>query len=343
MFQRKKGAVKATAIAHSNIALIKYWGRAAVADPGLNIPLNDNISFTKNSMIDDMKLQTITTIHFDEIYDRDSAEVNGEKLSGRKLERILRVIDVLRSEAKSNIKFRMKSINDFPTQAGLASSASAFAALTLATASALGLKINREQLSTVARLGSGSAARSLHDGFVYFHSASSHEQAFAEQICEPGHCDMHAVIAIVDESEKKVTSDAGHDLSAASPFNDIRIQRSAEQVMEMRQAILEHDFSAVGKIAEANCKYMHAVMMTSEPPLFYWNPETLRIIKKVMSLRQQGLETYFTIDAGPNVHCLCRPEDVETLTIELAALEGVKKLIPVRPGRGAYLADEHLF
>ena len=335
--------MKSTAIAHPNIALIKYWGRNPTTDPHLNIPLNDNISFTKNSLIDDSKLQTRTTIHFSEIYDMDYAEVNGESFSGRKMERILRVVSTLRSIAKSNQKFRMMSINDFPTQAGLASSASAFAALTLATASALGLKINREQLSTVARLGSGSAARSLHDGFVYFHSANSHEKAFAEQICEPGHCDMNAVIAIVDESEKKVTSDAGHDLSAASPFNDIRIQRSAEQVLEMRQAILEHGFSTVGKIAEDNCKYMHAVMMTSEPPLFYWNPDTLRIIKKVMNLRQQGLETYFTIDAGPNVHCLCRPEEVETLTKELAAVEGVKKLIPVRPGRGAYLADEHLF
>ncbi len=335
--------MKATAIAHSNIALIKYWGRNPTTDSHLNIPLNDNISFTKNSLSKDTNLQTKTTIHFSEIYKMDFAEVNGEMLRGRKMERILKVVDELRLIAKTNLNFRMNSINDFATQAGLASSASAFAALTVATASALNLKIVKEKLSTIARLGSGSAARSLHDGFVCFHSADSHENSYAEQICEPEQCDLRTVIAIVDESEKEITSDQGHEFSQSSPFNQIRIQKSTEQVVEMRQAILNHDFRNVGKIAEENCKYMHAVMMTSEPPLFYWNPDTLRIIKKVMSLRQQGLETYFTIDAGPNVHCLCRTSDLDALQSELAVLDGVKKMIPVRPGKGAYLCNEHLF
>lgn len=335
--------MKATAIAHPNIALIKYWGRNPTTDPYLNIPLNDNISFTKNSLIEDIKLQTKTTIHFSESYEKDHAEMNGESFIGRKMERILRVVDELRLIAKTDLKFKMNSINDFPTQAGLASSASAFSALTLATAAALQLQTDRENLSTIARLGSGSAARSLHDGFVYFHSADSHEKSCAEQICEPDQCDLRAVIVIVDESEKEITSDRGHEFSRFSPFNEIRIRKSTEQVVEMRQAILEHDFSKVGKIAEENCKYMHAVMMTSEPPLFYWNPDTLRIIKKVMKLRQQGLETYFTIDAGPNVHCLCRTSDLAALQSELSVLEGLKNLIPVRPGRGAHLIDEHLF
>ena len=194
--------MKSSAIAHSNIALVKYWGRSKEHDPSLNIPLNDTVSMNKYGLSDGIHLQTHTTIEFLADYDTDSVIVEGQKITGRHRERIIRLVDHLRSQVKLDYKFKMVSQNDFPTQAGLASSASAFAAIALAAADALDLQFSRESLSKIARLGSGSAARSIHGGFVYCHQGDSHETSFAEQICTTDCFDMNAVIAIVDTQKK---------------------------------------------------------------------------------------------------------------------------------------------
>ncbi|HEX9974594.1 MAG TPA: diphosphomevalonate decarboxylase, partial [bacterium] len=238
--------LKSSAIAHSNIALVKYWGRSRHHDPNLNIPLNDTVSMTKYGMSDDIHLQTHTTIEFSPEFNDDKVSVRGHEVAGRNLERIIYVIDNLRSSAKIDYRFKMMSQNDFPTQAGLASSASAFAALTLAAADALGLKFSRENLSKIARLGSGSAARSIHGGFVYCYGGNSHDTSYAEQICTVDCFDMHAVIAVVDAGKKEITSDEGHHLAHTSPFNEFRIEKSHQQAHELRKLILENDFNAVG-------------------------------------------------------------------------------------------------
>lgn len=335
--------MKSSAIAHSNIALIKYWGRSQHHDPNLNIPLNDTVSITKYGLTDGIQLQTHTTIEFSSDYDEDQAAVGGQQIMGRHLERIIRVIDHLRDISKISYKFKMQSKNDFPTQAGLASSASAFAALALAAAYALGLKFSKEELSKVARLGSGSAARSIHGGFVYCHQGDSHETSFAEQICTQDCFDMNAVIAIVDTGKKAITSDEGHHLAHTSPFNEIRIKKSHEQAKEIKKLILENDFNAVGQMAEINCLYMHSVMMTSQPSLFYWQPTTLKIIKTIQQLRNDGLPYYFTIDAGPNVHCLCQSIHRSELERIITAIDGVKQTILVKPADDGYVTSDHLF
>jgi diphosphomevalonate decarboxylase len=335
--------MKSSAIAHSNIALIKYWGRSPEHDPNLNIPLNDTVSMTKNGLSDKIHLQTHTTIEFSSDYDEDTAVVEEQEITGRHLERIIRVIDHLRTLAKIADKFKMVSHNDFPTQAGLASSASAFAALAVAAADALDLKLSREDLSKIARLGSGSAARSIHGGFVYCYKGNSHETSFAEQICNRDCVDMKAVIAVVDAGKKEITSDEGHHLAHTSPFNEIRIQKSQQQAQQMRRLILENDFDGVGQIAETNCLYMHSVMMTSQSTLFYWQPGTLRIIKTIQKLRQEGLPCYFTVDAGPNVHCLCQLKNMIELQKIIKKIEGVKQTILVEPANDAFVTDEHLF
>ncbi|UCE43950.1 MAG: diphosphomevalonate decarboxylase, partial [Candidatus Bathyarchaeota archaeon] len=277
--------MKASAIAHSNIALIKYWGRARTHDPNLNIPSNSSVSMTKSGLAHDTHLQAHTTIEFSDSYEEDTAQLDGEVLTGRNIDRIVRVVDALRRHANVDSNFKMISINDFPTQAGLASSSSGFAALAIATANALGLDFTQEEISKYARLGSGSAARSIHGGFVYWNRGDSHETSFAEQICGPNEFDMNAGIAIVHEGKKEVTSDAGHESAYTSPFDIVRIEKSEEQAKEIKKAILDDDFTKVGGIAEENCKYMHAVMMTSTPPLFYWNPDTLRLIKSAQKMR----------------------------------------------------------
>ena len=335
--------MKASAIAHSNIAFIKYWGRSAEHPPLYNIPLNDTVSMTKLGLEDDVHLKTLTTIAFTDDQKKDMAYVNDEALTGRGMERVATIIDMLRESSDCELKFLMRSRNDFPTQAGMASSASGFAALARAAASALGLEMNAEDLSKIVRIGSGSAARSLHSGYVYFNRGTSHETSFAEQICDNDAFDIRAVIAVIDADRKKVTSDDGHASALTSPFNEARVMTSQKQAATIREAILERDFSSLGYIAEENCKYMHAVMMTSEPPLFYWQPDTLRVIKSVMRFREEGLECYFTIDAGPNVHCLCRPQDMEELNRLIRNLEGVKRTIQAKPGPGAYDTGQHLF
>jgi len=333
---------KSSAIAHSNIALIKYWGRSDQADSSLNLPSNDSISMTKLGL-SDIKLETHTTIEFSDKYSEDSAELESEGLSGRKLERILRVVDPLRKKAGINLKFKMVSKNDFPTQAGLASSAAGFAALAIAASSALKLKLSKEQISTYARLGSGSAARSIHGGFVRWHKGNTHETSYADQICGPNDFQMNAVIAVVSEEQKKITSDVGHESAKTSPFNEARISVSHNQVKDIIKAIKDNNFARVGKIAEASCKYMHAVMMTSEPSLFYWQPATIRVIHAVQKMRAEGLESYFTIDAGPNVHCFCRPEERDEVQKVLEKIEGVKKTIPVKPAEDSFVTKKHLF
>jgi diphosphomevalonate decarboxylase len=335
--------LKASAIAHSNIALVKYWGRSQDHDPDLNIPSNDSVSMTKHGLAHDIHLQTHTTIDLSDNYAKDTVNLNGEVLIGRSMDRILRVVDSLRKYANVDLKFRIVSKNDFPTQAGLASSSSGFAALAIATAKALDIDFTKEEISKYARLGSGSAARSIHGGFVYWNKGNSHETSFAQQICGANQFNMNAVIAIVHEGKKEVTSDVGHKLAYTSPFNAARIEKSEEQAREIKKAILDDDFTKVGEIAEENCKYMHAVMMTSTPPLFYWNPDTLRLIKSTQKMRRNGLDCYFTIDAGPNVHYFCRPEDALEAQKMLEKIDGVSRTILVEPANNSHVTKEHLF
>ena len=336
--------MKSSAIAHSNIALIKYWGNWNKVSPKLNIPLNDSVSMTKYGFSENTHLQTHTTIEFSEDFKENEAILNNNPLKGRDMERILKIINPLRKLKKIDYKFKMMSFNDFPTQAGLASSAAGFAALTIAAAKALNLDLTQEELSTFARLGSGSAARSIHGGFVYWHQGISHETSYAEKICGPNDFDINAIIAIIDEGKKDVTSDVGHELAKTSIFNTVRIKKSHEQAVEIKAAILDDDFKKVGTIAEKNCMFMHSVMMTSEPALFYWSPITLKVIKKVLNIRKsEKLDCFFTIDAGPNVHCLCRPEIIEYVQNILENIEGIEKTILVRPANDSYTTNEHLF
>ncbi|MBN2009266.1 diphosphomevalonate decarboxylase [candidate division KSB1 bacterium] len=334
---------KASAIAHSNIALIKYWGRSAKFPPELNMPLNDTISMTKRGVTHDTALTTHTTIEFSPHLDYDEAVINDEPADERTMDRICFIINALRKQVKMDWSFFLRSYNDFPTQAGLASSASGFAALTLAATEALQLNVSKQALSRIARLGSGSACRSIHGGIVFAHRGESHETAFAEQLCAPDDFDIAAVIAVVDQHPKKITSDVGHDLAKTSLFNDVRIEQSQIHAIRIKRAVLGKDFATVGQVAELNCLMMHAVMMTSSESLLYWQPATLAVIHRIHALREEGIECYFTIDAGPNVHCLCQYNDIERVQQAIQDVKGVLKTFVAIPGGDAYITEAHLF
>ncbi len=341
---------KATVRAGSNIAFIKYWG---VDDATINLPQTNSISMTLADA------HTTTTVAWDDDEQAvastgstgastgsagDRIELDGVVLDARKAARLVRHLDRLRLLAGVNKRARVVSRNNFPMASGIASSASGFAALTMAGAAALGLDLGLTQLSALARLGSGSASRSLFGGFVEWERGHDERTSVAHQLYPAEHWALYDLVAVVNSGEKAVSSADGHTLAARSPLNQGRVTYVKEQMAEARNAIAECDLVRLGPIIEQDALAMHAVMMTSTPSLFYWLPGTLAIMQAVRSWRERdGLQAYFTIDAGPNVHVICAAADVATVEELLATIPGVERVIVSRPGPGPQLLDEHLF
>ncbi|MBA3531203.1 MAG: diphosphomevalonate decarboxylase, partial [Ardenticatenales bacterium] len=242
---------KATAQASSNLAFLKYWGSS---DHTLNIPLNSSISMTLDT------LYTITTVSFDDTLERDIVIIDGSEREGDPLHRASRHLDRLRRLAGVETRARVESENNFPMAAGIASSASAFAALTMASSAALGLELDRRAMSRQARLESGSASRSLYGGFVEWHAGHDHESSYAEPIADEHHWALRDVVAVVTPERKKVSSAEGHGLAASSPFLQTRVEQVNRLLPQVRRAILERDLRTLGPAIEADALAMHFVM-----------------------------------------------------------------------------------
>lgn len=329
---------KATARAGSNIAFIKYWG---VADPRLNLPLNNSISMTLGD------LYTTTTVEWD-VAGRligDQITIDGETVQGAKAERVIRHLDWIRHLAGDRrYRARVVSRNNFPMGSGIASSASAFAALTVAACAAIGLALDRTQLSAVARRGSGSASRSLFGGYVEWERGTDDATSVARQLYPAGHWPLRDIVAVVSTEEKRVSSQNGHVLALTSPFNAARIDAVYVMLQDVRNAIAQRDLEHLGPLIEQDALAMHAVMMTSRPSLLYWQPSTLEVLHAVRRWREEdGLPVYFTIDAGPNVHLLCEPTFERELVKRLQTLSSIRTVITSGPGEGAEVIDQHLF
>lgn len=326
--------MKATAEARANIALVKYWGRK---DAALNLPLSSSISLTVD------KLVTRTTVEARDDLKSDELSINGVAQSGAPLVRAQKHLDRLRDRAGSHLRCRVASENSFAASAGMASSASGFAALTVAGLGALGAKVDEREMSALARLGSGSASRSLFGGFVEWHAGADHETSHAEQIAPASHWDLHDVVLVLSEGEKKVGSSEGHELAGTSALNAGRLARVPRLLDEVREGIRLRDVDRVGRAAEEDALLMHAVMMTSTPGLLYWTPETMAGMLAVRRWREEGIRAYFTIDAGPNLHVLCEGRDAPEVARRARAELGVGSVIDNAPGEGARLVDRHLF
>lgn len=323
--------MKATARAPANIAFIKYWGKKNEA---LRIPMNDSISMNLDTAF------TETSVEFGADLKEDLVTIDGQRVKGKEKKRVVEHLNRIRRLAKLSLKAEVVSTNNFPKGAGIASSASGFAALTVAGAAASGLKLTGKQISILARLGSGSACRSIPDGFVEWKTGDKSEASYAHSLYPPGYWDIADVIVIVGEKAKKVSSTEGHTLAESSPFFKTRIQGMKRKVTEIKKALEKRDFTKFGEILEAEAINMHAVMMTSKPALYYWTPETMRVIVAVIDWRDKGLEAYFTIDAGPNVHVICLGKDTARFSRKLRQLEGVKNVIVNHPGVGARILEE---
>lgn len=329
--------MKATAIANANIALVKYWGKR---NDELILPMNSSISMTCDG------LTTTTTVEFSEKLKEDSVTINDEELLKEK-NAVIAYLDIIRQKAGIKLKAKMVSSSNFPTAAGLASSASGFAALALASSKAAGLKLNERELSILARRGSGSASRSIPEGFVEWHKGNKEDgsDSFAESVVEACYWpEFRMITTIVTESKKKTSSRAGMSQTVkTSPYYEGWLKTVEADLDVVRTGINKKDFSAVGLCAEQNCLKMHATMITTKPAIVYWKPATMEIINSVLSWRNEGVECYFTIDAGPNVKVMCLDKNEKELRKKLEMLEGVKKTIVCKPGEGARLTESHLF
>lgn len=318
--------MKARARAHANIALIKYWGKK---DARLNIPAVGSISLTLDA------LWTETEVAFLENLQEDELMLNNRRANQKELHRTSKFLDLIRRHKGVTLKARVNSSNNFPTAAGLASSASGFAALTVAAATALGLKLSPKEWSVLARQGSGSAARSIYGGFVEMHAgnASDGSDSFAEPLAAPDYWDIRLLIGITSALPKKIGSTEGMNLSRkTSPYYNAWIRSQPDDLQQMREAILQKDFQKLGELSEHSCLKMHALALSSNPGIIYWNAITVDAMHAVRELRHKGIAAYFTIDAGPQIKVLCPAKDEVRVRDMLRSINGIERIMVNAPG-----------
>jgi len=321
---------KATAVACANIAFIKFWGKR---DAELNLPANSSLSMNLEG------LTTVTTVEFSPDFDDDLVILNGQEMRGETRQRIVAHLDRVRARAGRRARARVISENSFPVGTGLASSASGFAALSLAASKSAGLELSQRELSILARFGSGSACRSIPGGFTEWAAGTCSDDSFARQIAPPEHWDLRDVIAIVSQAHKRVGSTEGHALAPTSHLYQARVASVADRLPQARAALLEKDFSTLGPLIEEDAVSMHAVMMTSRPPIYYWLPGSIQLIHEVQNWRAEGLEVYFTFDAGPNIHLICQAADQAKVEKRLEDIEEVLEVIVSGPGPGVQVIE----
>lgn len=331
--------VRATFIAPSNIAFIKYWG---TKDADRVVPHNPSISMTLRNCVSKCTVSYDSSGTADQIFFRDQTGSlsRAEPSFARPVERHL---DQLRRRCGTGGSFVVRTENSFPTGAGIASSASGFAALTLAALKALDSspKNANEASSLARRSGSGSAARSVLGGYVRW-PPSSGDPERVEQLAKASHWDLRDVVAIVDESHKGVSSRAGHERAPTSPRFSPRLKDLPERLTRVADAIRKRDIEKLGEVIETEAIDLHHVAMSSRPPIYYWNAGTLETLWTVRSLRRQGIPVYATIDAGPNVHAICPAEVEPAVNDALAALPTVRRTLRDGVGDGPYETSEHL-
>lgn len=321
--------MKAKAKSPANIAFIKYWGKT---DPITRVPQNNSISMCLSKMFSECEVE------FRDDLKKDLIKFEGEKVvKDREKERIVKVLDRVRKIGNVNYRATVNTKNNFPKATGIASSASGMSAVTLAGLGALRIKVSKKELSKLARLASGTASRSIPDGFVEWERGNDSETSYAKTIFKPNFWKICDVVAVVSKKMKKVSSTKGHALANTSPFYQLRLQGMEKKIKKIKQAMKKRDFSKFGRIVEDEALNMHAVCITSQPPIIYWDPTTVEVMKRVIEWRNGGLESYFTIDAGPSVHVICLEKDCKIIAQRLRKINGVKEAIINRPSIGARL------
>ncbi len=316
-----------TAIAHPNIALVKYWGKR---DVRLNLPAVPSLSLTLDGF------RTRTQVVWG--VERDAVHLDGQPAPVGFAQRVQRFLDRVEPRRPPCM---VLTENNFPVGAGLASSASGFAALAVAATRAAGQTVDRTALSVLARQGSGSACRSLFGGFVEWRLGTRPDgtDSHAVPVAQRSYWDVAMVVAVVTEAPKAVGSTEGMErCRVSSPYFRAWVESAPADVEEARRAIEDRDLEALGRVMERSTMKMHGSMLAADPPLLYWSPATLAALAEVRALRRAGVGAWATMDAGPQVKVLCMRADAPQ--VERALAPHVKAVHTLRPGPGAYLDDE---
>ena len=318
-------AMEASARACANIALAKYWGKA---DVKRNIPAVPSISLTLDQLV------TETRVRFDASVKADVVRLDGRRATGAEAERVTAMLDRVRREARLHLNAHVTSHNHFPTAAGLASSASGFAALAAAASAAAGLRFNARRLSALARASSASAARSIYGGFVELPAGSRGDVNLAARpIAPPGHWNLRLIVAATEPGQKKVGSTEGMERSRkTSPYYEAWLNQAPKWSRRIKRAIKERDLDALGAAMEQSTLAFHCCAITSDPPILYWAPATLAALATVRGLRERGVAVWATMDAGPHVKALCGVGDATRVRQALDRTPGVTRTWVAKAG-----------
>lgn len=315
-----------TARAHTNIALLKYWGKA---DTTYMVPTTTSVSLTLDEFYTD------TTVTFDETLTSDIVFLNEEQLTDKLAAKVIRVLDIVREQAGISTFAHVASTNHVPTAAGLASSASAFAALAGAASHAAGLEPSLADISRLARRGSGSASRSVFGGFVKWERGTDDATSVAEPIQENIDWPIQLVTVILNDQPKAIDSRSGmQHAQATSPFYQQWVDRTNAQTDDMINALANHDLKTIGELAEANALEMHATNATAQPPFNYLTDKSWSVLSIVQELRREGIPVYATMDAGPNVKLISDPKDTDRILAALHAWQPDVTTQVATPGPG---------
>jgi diphosphomevalonate decarboxylase len=320
--------------AHSNIALIKYWGKR---DLQLHLPTNSSLSLTLDALYTRTQVEWQTSLTADQVF------LNGASAPEAQALKVRRFLDLIRTQYGIRGYAWVNSTNHFPTGAGLASSASGFAALALAATAAADLDLSTDELSRLARQGSGSASRSIYGGFAQWNKGfrADGRDSYAVPVAEGDDFPLRLAVVILESRPKAVSSSEGmaHTVNT-SPLYSGWLGSVEADLRQLKRALAEHDFVSLGQIAEHNALKMHATALASQPAVLYWQPETIAVLHHIWQLRAEGLPCYATIDAGPNVKVLVQPSHADALVATLQTLPGVKQVILCAPGPAARVVPQ---
>lgn len=320
---------KATVIAHPIQGLIKYHG---LKDPKLRIPYHDSISVCVEA------LTTKTTVEASNLLEKDEALINWREPASNDMERIEAVLNELRKIAGFRGRFKVVSENSLKIGKGLGFSASGFAALGLAASKALNLNVDEISLSEIVRLGAGSSTRSLAGGFAIWY-ADKGGRSYAETLDAPKDMDFSMVIVPI---RSEARTDEAHAEVLSSPLFKARLESIGQALETMKSAIKRGDTAMVGLLAEADSLSLHAVTMTGRSRMVLWEPETLRIMKEVVRMREEGIQAWYSIDTGPSVFINTYRESSNEVVKRLREA-GFENVIVSGVGGKPKLTDDHLF
>ena len=314
--------------AHANVALVKYFGKR---DIPLNLPAAPSVSMTLSP------LNTETTLSF---CDGDADEVlladvpADEKFASR----ISNYLDIFRALSGNGASLRVSTTNNFPTAAGLASSASGFAALSVGAAKLFRLNLSAAELSALARRGSGSAARSVCGGYVMWHRGEKQDgsDSYAESIAPSDHWDLRILVGVTTTGAKEIGSTQAMERTRkSSPYYDAWIDSTHVDAHDAVDAIRHKDFEKLGDVTEHSALSMHAAMMATLPPIVFLKGTTLDVFHLARALRKRGTAAYFTCDAGPQPKLLCQAKDADAIEKQLREFPGIINVIHCAPAEGA--------